>query len=544
MIETLIIGSGVAAASLASRLLANNPNASVVILEAGSKVKMQDAAIWQDYVVSGKLPYTKFQDKKFPERDRPGENLRVGSTDVTLDGARVITYGGTTIHWGGWSFRLKPEDFKLQSNAQQGIDWPIDYDTLEPYYTQAEHYLGVAGDSNDSVVPRRADYPFPAYPYTLQDQPMIRALDALNITYSHLPIARRGASTSASRHAPCQTTGTCKYCPFGARYSANNYLDDMLSWSGFPNFEVRLNCVVQQLTMSSKNQVTGVTYVDKADGELKEIAARRVIVAAGTFESTKLLQRSGNPFWTQGVGNDFGHLGKYLVTHPLAIFRARQNQPNNENLQQEMNFPTLVSRHFDSQCEQKKGKFILINPASSPALRLSDFMKNGLTHKQVTDALKKPAPIEIHAMIEVFPRETNMIANVSELNSMGLQQTKVDYSEDGDFKARVDAIQVQVQEILRNMNASLVEVDSRSVSWRADHAAGTTRMGKDETEGVTNSNLQVHGVDNLYVCSNSVLPNIGAVNPTLTLTALALRLGDHLVGLGNVVNREETYEPA
>src|SRR3569623_1389433 len=110
-VETLIIGSGVAAAAIATKLLAKNPGASILMLEAGSKVKMQDSAIWQDYVVSGKLPYTKYYDAPYPTRDHPGENVTAGKTALPLEGARVFTYGGSTIHWGGWSFRRKPEDF-------------------------------------------------------------------------------------------------------------------------------------------------------------------------------------------------------------------------------------------------------------------------------------------------------------------------------------------------------------------------------------------------------------------------------------------------
>lgn len=75
-------------------------------------------------------------------------------------------------------------------------------------------------------------------------------------------------------------------------------------------------------------------------------------------------------------------------------------------------------------------------------------------------------------------------------------------------------------------------VDKPSISWRADHAAAVTRMSIKASDGVVNPDLKVHGVDNLYVISNGVFPNLGAVNPTLTLTALALKLGDHLVAKG------------
>ena len=113
---------------------------------------------------------------------------------VPLVGARLFVYGGSTMHWGGWSFRLKPEDFRIKSNTGESGDWPIDYETLEPYYSQAEEYLAVSGDSSDRSVPRKSDYPFRAFPFTLQDQPLVGALQKLGYAYGNLPIARRGIS--------------------------------------------------------------------------------------------------------------------------------------------------------------------------------------------------------------------------------------------------------------------------------------------------------------------------------------------------------------
>lgn len=156
--DVLIIGSGVAAAAIANRMLEADPNREILILEAGTRVKMQDQALWDDFMVSGssytKLPYYKYNDLDYPQRDAPGENLSVGATVVPLAGARVMTYGGSTIHWGGWSFRLKAEDFRLKSNTGQGADWPITYTDLEPFYNQAECYIGVSGDSTDQDPPR------------------------------------------------------------------------------------------------------------------------------------------------------------------------------------------------------------------------------------------------------------------------------------------------------------------------------------------------------------------------------------------------------
>ncbi|MEH6461746.1 GMC family oxidoreductase [Chitinimonas sp. JJ19] len=524
-VETLIIGSGVAAAALAQRLLAKNPNASILMLEAGRKVKMQDAAIWQDYVVSGKLPYTQYYDLPYPDRDQPGENLSAGTTAVPLDGSRALTYGGSTIHWGGWSFRLKPEDFALRTNTGHSLDWPISYADLEPYYSQAEHYIGVSGDSNDPTVPRHCDYPFPAFPYTLEDQPAAEAMAALGMAYSHLPIARHGITDTTSRHAPCQTTGTCKYCPFGARYSANNFLDDMQNWGNFPGLQIRLNSIVQEISMRSRQQAGGVVYLDRETGQQVVVEADRIIVAAGTLESTKLLLRSRSDHWQLGIGNDHDLVGRNIVTHPYFIFSG--SAPGNPlKLQPEMNFPTLCSRHFDSPAEQAKGKFILINPPGSPTVNLLSKMQAGVSRLDMDRYVAGPRQIQLHGMVEIFSEPQNRIANIDKLNHLGMQETLVDFGQAAGFDPRMQEIQGHVQRLFEAMGATMNA--KPTISWRADHAACTLRMSDDDSEGVTDRHMRVHGVDNLYVCSNATFPSTGAVNPTLTLAALALRLGDHL----------------
>jgi len=119
------------------------------------------------------------------------------------------------------------------------------------------------------------DYPFQAFPFTLEDQPVAQACDELGLSYGRMPIARRGLSKIPSRHAPCQTTGTCKYCPFGARYVASNYLDDIREWNDYPNLEVRLGAIVEQVFCATKSKVAGVVYTDAATGETIRVSCYR-----------------------------------------------------------------------------------------------------------------------------------------------------------------------------------------------------------------------------------------------------------------------------
>jgi choline dehydrogenase-like flavoprotein len=524
-VGTLIIGSGVAAAALAQRLLARDPRASILMLEAGRSVKMKDAALWQDYLVSGKLPYDPFQDADYPERGQQGENVSLGGTVMGLSGSRVFTLGGTTIHWDGWSFRLKPEDFRLHSNTGQGIDWPISYDELEPYYGQAEHYIGVSGDARDAGVPRSAPYPFPAFPFTQEDQPVAAAMEALGIAFGHMPIARHGSTETTSTHAPCQTTGTCLYCPFGARYSANNFLNDMVAWGSFPHLDIRLNCFVKEITMRAKHCASGVVYHDRRLGKDVVVEAERIIIAAGALESPKLLQRSRSSHWTNGIGNDHDLVGRYLITQPYYAFSANI-ATNPARLQPEMGFATLCSRHYDSVEEQPKGKFVIGNPPSAPAVNLAGKMQAGKRRADIDSYVDGTQQLQLIGQIEIVADWKDRVSNFGNINSMGMVETAVNFTKPAGFDARFLEVQAYINRIFGAMQAT--PAGDSFLSWRADHACCTCRMSTDETQGVIDRDLKVHGVDNLYVCSNDAFSSSGSVNPTLTLTALALRLGDHL----------------
>jgi choline dehydrogenase-like flavoprotein len=541
--DFLIVGSGVAATALTERLLEKHPSASILILEAGDRVKTKDFAMWQEFLIKGpdEPPYLNCRDLNYPNPPASGgENEFSGSTKVELRGSRLFVYGGSTMEWGGWSPRLKPEDFSLRSNTGQGADWPFGYDALEKYYCQAERHLAVSGDSSDTTtVPRSAGYSFKHFPLTFQDKPVADAMDALEISYGHMPIARRGVSETPSRHAPCQTTGTCDYCPFGARYVASNYLDDLRTWNDCSGLEVRTNSVVETIETSSKMRAVSVTYKNRLTGErMPSVEADRIIIAAGAIESAKLLQRSKTAHWPRGIGNDSGHVGANFTTHPMVIFNSPAKL-NRDGLQPELDFPTLISRHFDTKEQQALGKFVIIVPKDHVDVRLESRFRNGKRRPDIVRYLCEGSSGEgfirkLLLYVETVSDKTNTIRNLEVENRFRLPQTGVHFSNDT-LPGRLKEIAKIVSQIYRKMDIEVPdnyydELKHILSSWGAHHAASTCRMSKESDDGVVDADLKVHGMDNLYVCSNAVFPSIGAVNPTLTLTALALRLGDHLSG--------------
>ena len=120
--QTIVIGSGVAAAAFVNRLLETDAMHSVLVLEAGPHVPQKDRRAWWDYVVHGRTTYDHCHDLKLPKEIDEPENESTGLTDWHFRESRMMGYGGSTYHWGGWGLRFKPEDFHLKTNTGRGAD--------------------------------------------------------------------------------------------------------------------------------------------------------------------------------------------------------------------------------------------------------------------------------------------------------------------------------------------------------------------------------------------------------------------------------------
>lgn len=514
--DYVIIGSGVAAAIVADGVFRANPNASVAVVEAGRHVPLKDRRKWWDFISTGINPYDDYHDLDIEE-----ENYSVGSESWTFRESRLMGRGGSTVHWGGWSLRFKEEDFELCSRTGRGADWPISYADLEPFYDRAEITLGVSGQSEDSLgdvlPPRRSEYPLDPFPFVEADRPLMEAMRNAQVGFGHMPMAR---------FRKCMTTGTCRYCPFGARFTAAYIWDELESNDDFKlEFFERSPC--QRLLIKNKQQVSGVEVVSPSTGATRVIEGDKFLVAAGSYESPKLLQRSTSSVWTSGIGNDHDLVGRFLISHPFLHVRAKL--PSNANRwNQELDFPTLMSRHYDSPEEQSQGKLFLFKDRSRPKVDLAGLMIAGKSKAEINRLSMGPMEFELQGFMEEFSRFENRISDGKGTNRMGLHQTQVDFSRADDFQKRAASRLKIMEDIVEKTGATIIKSALRS--QRGDHAAATCRMGNSPETSVVDKDLKVHGVDNLWVCSNAVFPSGAAVNPTLTLAALATRLSDKLTG--------------
>ena len=523
--EVLIVGSGVAGGLIAEHLLAAGVG-PVTMLEAGSHLAMRDRRSWLDFVTAGTLPYSGLSDQA-------GDYEAAGAQPWQIEGGRLIARGGSTLHWGGWCPRMKPEDFELESRiGGGGLDWPFSYDDLQPDYERAERYLQVAGDSASQDPPRRRPYPFEAPPFTLTDGVFIAALERLGASAGHLPIARNGRRINGQ--AQCVTYGTCDYCPVGARFTGDQPLDRLRArrdrqdrgGRGRAAFDLRLGVAARRILVRRKSQAVGVEYVDLATGVVRVIEAEQVILCAGSYETPKLLLASASPGWPQGIGNDTDQVGRYLIAHPF--FFARGVAPTNPlRLQEELNFPTATSRHWDTPEQQAEGKFILTK-AQTPFLDVAAQMAEGRSAAEIEAATAGAQTMDLFGSIQIFSAFENRVLPAHGTTRFGLPRTRIETP----VPAFSPAFE---QTILERMNRVLAEMGYTPVfagafPQRGDHAMCTCRMSASPERGVVDPDLRVHGMDNLHVVSNAVFPSGGAANPTLTLAAVAFRFLDRFLG--------------
>lgn len=520
--QYVFIGSGVAGVTVAKRLLENDPATSILMLDAGPKVPAKDRRSWWDYIMFGRKPYDYAYDVK-------GENTTTGDIEWGYEESRIMAYGGSTGHWGAWCVRYKPEDFQLRTNTGEGADWPISYKDLEDYYFKAEEYLSVCGDVHESWNRHRADrpYPRPDFGWTAADGVMIEAFEKVGVEAGKMPIAR---------YRQCMTTGTCKYCPLGSRFTAQAILDELLEDPRFGNFEQRCLSPVTRLVVGDKDTVEAIEYLDAATGETHVVHADTFIVCSGTYESAKLLMRSVSSQWPEGIGNDHDLVGRHIVSHSFLRVKGRfAKNPN--HWVQEFDFPTLMSRTYDAPEYQKEGKIFLFKNRILPNVDIARLMIEGKSRDEIKEVLAGPMEFELQAFYEEKGQYRNRLVPRPGTNRFGLPLTEIQYLRDPLFPERATKRLELMKAVFEAMDCPIV-----SSGWDdpgGHHSTGTCRMALTPDEGVTDANMLVFGTKNLYVCSNAVFPTCAAVNPTLTLTAMSMRLGDHLVA-GPSVRKEGT----
>ena len=524
--DVAIVGSGVAGA-LAACKLAKLGIKNIVMIEAGPRIERVDVvdkfkkSLLQDpvagFVNAGWAPRPDWTNK-----DNPYMEL-VGPTAFQLDYLRIV--GGTTWHWGGCTPRLLPSDFAIASTYGVGHDWPFDYKTLEPYYTEAEEEMGVAGEGDDGSW-RSKDFPLPKVPLTYSAKIVSEGLAKLGIQTGSRPAAR--ATQPYKTRGQCVGFGTCSpICPSGAQYGAIYHVEEAEKLGVRLLENTRVDKIVTQ---------GAVTQLEakKPDGSSITIRAKIFVLAANAIETPRLMLMSAGESRPAGIGNSSGIVGKYFMEHPSLNCRIRMPQPV---------YPgrgpggIMVSPHFrDGEFRQHRPgmQLTLENRIAFQGIANDALAKNG-TPTEIDAEIRDRAihEIELHGNLEQLPDPQNGISlNWAKRDSAGQPIMRFYYSFSDYEKAGFAFVRETYKRIATALGGDIVATFDPAPE---NHPMGMTRMGKDPKTSVTDGFGRCHDHKNLFIISSSLFPSAGCVNPTLTIAALALRTAEEIKRqLGNL----------
>jgi choline dehydrogenase-like flavoprotein len=503
--DVIVIGTGAGGGTLAHRLAPTGKR--ILLLERGGWVP-REKQNWDSHAVVVENRYHTGE----AWLDRAGREFQPGTHYFV---------GGNTKFYGAALIRLRAHDFgEVRHHGGVSPAWPIGYDELEPYYTEAERLYQVHGlrGSDPTEPPASAPYPWPALAHEPRIQELVDDLGRIGHRPFHMPVGimRDEARPERSRCIRCDT---CDGFPCLVNAKADAQVVCVEPALEHPNVTLLTGAYVERLEASpSGREVTRVHVV--RDGERETYAGSVVVVSCGAVNSAALLLRSADDRHPAGLANGSGVVGRHYMCHLNSMLLAVSRHPN----------PTSFQKTWG------------LNDFYGPSAAW-DFPMGHVSMIGKTDAsiLRAGAP----RIVPGWTLETMAAHTLSFwLTSEDLPDPRNRVRLDGDGRIVLDYApnneeghrrlvatlkgmlkDIRCHDHLVSLNAY---VPARIPLAGVAHQNGTIRFGHDATTSALDPTCKAHELDNLYVVDGSFFPSSAAVNPALTIMANALRVGDHL----------------
>jgi choline dehydrogenase-like flavoprotein len=438
--------------------------------------------------------------------------------------------GGNTKVYGAALFRLREKDFeKFRHKDGFSPEWPLKYSDFEAYYDQAEELFQVHGKAGEDPTdpPRKKDYPFPPISHEPRIKEVFEILKARGMKPYPAPMGVR--LNEAFQHlSPCIRCDTCDGYPCMVHAKSDAEICAVRPMMAEPNVTLITEAKVLRLhTSRSGREVTGV--VAEFQGRQAMFSADIVVVSCGAVNSSALLLRSANDRHPGGLGNNSsGLVGRNLMKHVLgSLVGVSTLKPNPSKFQKTMAINDFYwgepGYDFPMGNIQLMGKTVIEGLIGQEAkytpLTIEEVAKNSIDWWLTTEDLPDPR---------------------NQVRVEGDQRIVIDYTENN--SEPFDRLTNRWKGILKEIGCGCHIVPqanyfspksgyfaTKMPMQSLGHQVGTCVFGEDPRTSVLDLNCRTHDVDNLYVVDGSFFVSSGAVNPTLTIIANALRVGDHLL---------------
>jgi choline dehydrogenase-like flavoprotein len=582
--DVVVVGAGVAGSLLAKRLTSSGLR--VLVLEAGPASPSSFDG-YTRHVETFLAAASKGSESAWPAavgapqpdsrdlRKRDGYFVQKGRLPYGSTYTRA--QGGSTLHWLGVSLRMLPEDFALRSRYGVGSDWPLDYEALEPYYSEAEYEMGVAADVADQThhgvefVPGY-DYPMQRIPTSYSDQLLADAVDGMETTVGGVPVAVKIRSYPAARNSiprngyrpvgavddrpngqalgrdlgqRCAGNTACTpICPIQAKYNAGK----SLAQADRSKLQVIAQAVASKVLLDPvSGQVTGVQYQRYDDPSSPRhtvhlARGRTYVLAAHAVENAKLMLASGG-------ASGSGLLGRNLMDHPSIYGWGLAPAPVGP-----FRGPLSTSGIDDARggaFRSQHGAFRVDigndgwrAATGAPDSTVAEAVGRGLYGQDLVGHLRSvlSRQVRFSLNVEQLPSRDNRVTiDPRYLDVLGNPRPVIDYDIDDYTLAGMAAATKFYQDVftragIENHSDPAQGAWFPSVSYQDQeyryhgmgHFAGTHVMGNDPQTSVVDADQRSWEHRNLFLIGSGSFPTMGTSNPTLTLAALVLRTADHL----------------
>jgi len=503
--DVIIIGSGAGGGTMAYALAATG--ARILIVERGDFVPQEDEnwsaqAVWKDLRYRTREQWLDELGREF----QPYTHYNVG---------------GNTKFWGSVLYRLRREDFQEMVHAD-GVSpaWPIDYETLAPYYDRAEQLYKVRGAvGDDPTEPPRGAYPYPPVPHAAGMAGVAARLRAMGLHPSHLPL---GILNPGDENG-CRLCNTCN--SFVCRIHAKSDADIIAvrPATSYPNVTLWTNAVARRILPDPSGRRIETVEIER-QGVVERVPAQTIVVSCGAINSAALLLRSACDPHPDGVANSSGLVGRRYMAHLATMLEGVHWRKNQDEFQKTLaiNDFYLAGRHkYPLGQIQSQGR----THAVMAKVTGDTWSYKGLEMRH----------IPLWAYQEWVSRATDWLAMTEDLPDPA---NRVRVAADGrivlewrpnNLKPHAELVD-ELRGILGRLGYWSPKMFAHSAGAKnTTHQCGTLVFGTDPRSSVLDPFCRAHDVENLFVVDASFFPSSGAVNPGLTIAAQALRTADHII---------------
>ncbi len=545
--DAIVVGSGISGGWAAKEL--TEKGLKVLMLERGRNIEHikdyvnANKEAW-DHPHRGGRTQKMIEDYPVLKRDYPlnETNLDYWCVDKEspytetkrFDWFRGYHVGGRSLMWGRQSYRWSDLDFEANGKEGVGVDWPVRYKEIEPWYDYVEKFAGISGNRDGLAVLPDGQF-LPPMDLTCVEKDVAARLKDIYKGDRHLIIGRTANITVPHGGRPgCQFRNKCWLgCPFGGYFSTQSSTLPAAMATG--NLTLRPWSIVTEIKYDKdKKRATGVTVLDAETNKTIEYKAKIIFVNASTLNSTWLLMNSATDVWEGGLGSSSNALGKNLMDHHLGIGAGGTV----EGFEDQYTFGRRANGFYIPRYRN-------VGTDKRDYLRGFGYQgggtRQGWQHEvaefsiggDFKDAMTEPGgwTIGMGGFGEMLPDPTNKVTlDKTVKDKWGLNVLNIDCElKDNEKKMRKDII-VDAQEMLEKAGVKNVQArEGDGTPGRGIHEMGTARMGRDPKTSVLNGNNQVWDAPNVFVTDGAFMASASCVNPSLTYMAFTARAVDFAV---------------